>query len=137
MLADWHRIADVDLGSATPLSCSAVDRTWSEVLDETLGPLGLAWWAVDGTTVQITSGEALDEIYRVEFYNIPKPMHEQFTTESALLETLRAELSEKVGAPAAAADQLQMQVDKPSRRLIVRGTPQTHRYLSGRLRTAN
>jgi hypothetical protein len=137
MLADWHRIADVDLGPATPLSCSAVDRSWSEVLDETLGPLGLGWWAVDGTTIQITSREALDEIYRVEFYSIPKPMRDQFTSGSALLETLRADLSEKVGAPAVAADQLQLQVDKPSRRLIVRGTPQTHRYLSSRLRTAD
>jgi hypothetical protein len=106
-------------------------------LDETLVVLGRAWWAVDGTTIQITSREALDEIYRVEFYSIPKPMHEQFTNGSALVEALRAELSEKVGAPAAAADQLQMQVDKPSRRLIVRGTPQTHRYLSGWLRTTD
>ncbi|HEX2474991.1 MAG TPA: hypothetical protein VHK01_09600 [Lacipirellulaceae bacterium] len=137
MLADWHRIADVDLRPATPLSCSAVDRTWGQVLDEILEPLGLAWWAVDGTTIQITSREALDEIHRVEFYNISKAMRDQFTSGNALIETLRAELGENVGAPAAAADQLQMHVDKPSRRLIVRGTPQIHRYLSDRLRTAD
>jgi hypothetical protein len=137
MLADWHRIADVELGPSTPLACSAVDRTWSDVLDETLEPLGLAWWAVDGTTIQITSREALDEIHRVEFYTIPKPMRDQFTSASALLETLRAELGEKVGAPAVAADQLQMQLDKASRRLIVRGTPQIHRSLSERLRSAD
>jgi hypothetical protein len=137
VLADWHRIADVDLGPSTPLSCSAVDRTWSEVLDETLEPLGLTWWTVDGTTVQITSSEALDEIHRIEFYSIPKTVRDQFTSGSVLLETLRAELSEKIGAPAVAAEQLQMQLDKPSRRLIVRGTPQIHRYLSERLRKAD
>jgi hypothetical protein len=36
-----------------------------------------------------------------------------------------------------AADQLQMQLDKASRRLIVRGTPQIHRSLSERLRSAD
>jgi hypothetical protein len=137
ILADWHRIADIELGPATPLACSAVDRRWSEVLDENLEPLGLAWWAVDGVTIQVTSREALDEIQRVEFYNLPKAMRDQFASGSVLLETLRAELDEKVGAPAATADQLQMQLDHPSRRLIVRGTPQIHRYLSKRLRTAD
>ncbi|HJQ80425.1 MAG TPA: hypothetical protein VJ828_10745 [Lacipirellulaceae bacterium] len=133
MLADWHRIADVELEPSTPLACSAIDRTWEDVLDESLEPLGLAWWAVDGSTIQITSLEALDEIHRVEFYEIPKPMRDQFANGNALLETLQAELVEQVGPEAAAAGQLQMQLDKPSRRLIVRGTPPVHRYLAKRL----
>jgi hypothetical protein len=133
MLADWHRIADVDLGPSTPLSCSAVDRTWSDVLDEILEPLGLAWWAVDGATIQITSREALDEIQRVTFYNIPKSVLDQFKSGSALLETLRTELGDQVGRHVIADEQLTMQLDKPSRRLIVRGTPVIHRHLAKRL----
>jgi hypothetical protein len=133
MLADWHRIADTELGPSTPLACSAIDRSWEDVLDESLEPLGLAWWAVDGSTIQITSREALSEINRVEFYEIPKPVRDQFTNGSALLEALEAELVEQVGPEAAATEQLQMQLDKPSRRLIVRGTPPVHRYLAKRL----
>lgn len=133
MLADWHRIADVELEPSTPLACSAIDRTWADVLDESLEPLGLAWWAVDGSTIQITSREALDEIHRTEFYEIPKPLRDQFINGSALLETLQAELREEVGAEGTTGEQLQMQLDKPSRRLIVRGMPPVHRYLAKRL----
>jgi hypothetical protein len=135
ILADWRRMADLELGASTPVACSAVDRSWAETLDEILEPLGLGWWAVDGTTIQITSREAIDAIHRVEFYEIPKPVRDQFTSGAALLETLRAELREEVSG-AAAADQLQMHLDKPSRRLIVRGTPLVQRFLSERLRAA-
>jgi hypothetical protein len=133
MLADWRRLADLELGPSTPLACSAIERTWEEVLDETLEPLGLAWWAVDGATIQITSREALSEIQRVEFYEIPKQMRDQFANGSALIESLRTELSERIGAEAVGAEQLCMQLDKPSRRLIVGGTPAVHRYLARRL----
>jgi hypothetical protein len=136
ILADWHHIADVELGPATPVACSAIGRTWVEVLDEILQPLELGWWAADGQTIQITSREALDAIHRVEFYEIPKPIQDQFANGEAMLESVRTELSKEIGDQAAAADQLQMQLDKPSRRLIVRGTPQAHRYLSERLHSA-
>jgi hypothetical protein len=133
ILADWYRMADVELGPSAPLACSAIDRPWVEVLDEILEPIGLGWWAVDGATIQITSREAIDEIQRIEFYEIPKQIRDQFTNGSALLETLRAELRDEVGAETAAGDGLQMQLDKPSRRLIVRCTPLMHRYLARRL----
>jgi hypothetical protein len=137
MLVDWHRIADLELGPSTPLACSAIDRTWKEVLDEVLEPLGLAWWAVDGATIHITSRESLDDIQRVEFYEIPKQVRDQFASGSALVETLRTELGEQVGPEAADAEQLTMRLDKPSRRLIVRGTPSVHRYLVTRLGASN
>jgi hypothetical protein len=136
ILVDWHRMADLELGPSTPLACSAIDRTWEEVLDESLEPLGLAWWAVDGATIQITSREALDEIHRIEFYQIPKPVRDQFSSGDALLETLQGELREEVGAEVTTSEQLHMQLDKPSRRLIVRGTPAVHRYLAKRIGSA-
>jgi hypothetical protein len=132
ILVDWGRLADAELSPSTPIACSAIDRPWGEALNEIFEPLGLAWWAVDGQTIQITTRSALDAIVRVEFYAIPPDFREQFASSKAFVEALQSELRQHLGdnAPGAQPD---MHVDAPSGRLIVRGTPLVHRYLAKRL----
>jgi hypothetical protein len=133
ILVDWNRLADVELVPSTPIACSAVDRPWGEALDEILEQLDLAWWAVDGRTIQVTTLGTLDDIQRTEFYRVPKNAREQFASPDVLVESLRTELREQVGNGATDQQRLRMQLDVPSSRLMVRGTPLVHRYLAQRL----
>ena len=124
MLVDWTRLADEELAPSTPIACSAVDRPWNEALREIFEPLGLAWWAVDSQTIQITTQDALDTIERTEFYVVSKEMRDKFDSKETFLESLQTDLA---GARA------RLHVDAASGRLIVRGTPAVHRYLAARL----
>ncbi len=130
MLVDWTRLADEELAPSTPIACSAVDRPWNEALGEIFEPLGLAWWAVDSQTIQITTQDALDTIERTEFYVVSKEMRDKFDSKEAFLESLQSDLQQHV----ATSGQLQCNsMWTPSGRLIVRGTPAVHRYLSKQL----
>ena len=132
MLVDWTRLADEELAPSTPIACSVVDRPWNEALGEIFEPLGLAWWAVDNQTIQITTQDALDRIERTEFYVVSKDMREKFDSQEAFLESLQSGLQQHVGDEAGNTP-AQFQVDAPSGRLIVRGTPAVQRYLAERL----
>jgi hypothetical protein len=133
ILVDWNRLADVDLSPSTPIACSAVDRAWDEVLQEVLEPIDLAWWAVDGETIQITTQGALAAIERTEFYEVPNAIRERFGSSEALVVSLRKGAQEQVAVQVAAADQLRLQFDAPRGRLLARGNSELHRYLNGEL----
>jgi hypothetical protein len=132
IFVDWSQLAAEELTPSTPIACSTVDRPWTEALDAIFEPLGLAWWAVNGQTIQITMQDALDGIERVEFYAVPKTIREQFDSKEAFLASLQSDLRQHIG-DRLENGKLQMHVDVPSGRLIVRGTPVVHRYLSERL----
>jgi hypothetical protein len=132
ILVDWTQLATEELSPSAAIACSAVDQPWTEALDEIFEPLGLAWWAVNGQTIQITTQDALDSIERIEFYVVPKTLREQFDNKEAFLESLQSDLRQRVG-DRLENGKLQMHVDALSGRLIVRGTPLVHRYLSQRL----
>jgi hypothetical protein len=53
---------------ATRIACAVVDRPWEQALDLVLEPLGLAWRAIDGRTLQITSATVAQEATQLEFY---------------------------------------------------------------------
>lgn len=72
ILVDWEALAKEELAPATPIACSAVNRPWDAALDAVLEPLGLAWWAVDGETIQITSAAKLGALEQIEFYKPPR-----------------------------------------------------------------
>ncbi len=131
VLVDWAALADVNLEPASPLACSVNNRPWGEALDGVLEPLGLAWWAVDGQTLQITSRDAVSRIERVEFYAIPKA---QWAASAAFADSLKKAIAERPNK-ADQADNVRMQVDEPSGRLIVRASPEVHRFLVQRLET--
>ncbi|MEX2306378.1 MAG: hypothetical protein WD738_02225 [Pirellulales bacterium] len=133
ILVDWAALADAELGPASPVACSAIDRTWQEAFDGILGPLGLAWWAVDGETIQITTRDAVDKIQRIEFYIVPERLRDQFASSEALVESLQNELSEGTAGSRAKSHQPRIALDEPSGRLIVRGTPEAQRHLTQRL----
>jgi hypothetical protein len=86
------------------------------VFDGILGPLNLAWWAVDGETIQITTPEALAEIQRVEFYMVPESLRDQLASGESF-----AELSTT-----------SWELDGLSGRLMVLAPPTAHRALSQR-----
>jgi hypothetical protein len=132
VLVDWSALAEAELGPTSPVACSARDRSWQESLDGALEPLGLAWWAVNGDTIQITTPPVLDRIQRVEFYQVPAKVRATFASNQALVEGLSKELAdaaEKANKPGPA----HMEVDEPSGRLVVLATPSVHRELSHRL----
>jgi hypothetical protein len=128
MLVDWQALAQVELGPSSPVSCSALQRTWEDALDGILAPLGLSWWAVDGDTIQITSRTAVERMRRVEFFAIPQKLREQFAGDAALVESLQTELREHAKA---ADGGLVMDVD--GQHLIVSASDVAHRYLTQRL----
>jgi hypothetical protein len=124
ILVDWAALADVELESASPVACSATDRTWLATLDGILEPLNLDWWQVDGETIQITTLEAAEDLCRIEFYAVPAAFGDQFASDEALLEAL---ISKARAAGSRAAEQLQLEVDDSSASLIVRASPKIHR----------
>ncbi|HVT28499.1 MAG TPA: hypothetical protein VHE81_10845 [Lacipirellulaceae bacterium] len=131
ILVDWAALTEADLSPATPIACSAIDHAWADALDGILEPLGLAWWAVDGETIQITTLTALEKIHRIEFYQVPPKLRAQFTSDQSLIDALQKEIGTHAGKQGA-TNTLQLAVDEPSGRLIVLASPVVHRYLSGR-----
>jgi hypothetical protein len=132
ILVDWSALADVELGPSSPVSCSAIDRSWENIFDETLAPIGLTWWAVNGHTIRITNQEALDDVRRIELYVVPKPFHDQNADSAALIESLQKELAEVAAKNSTQSHPPIMELDEPSGRLIVLGTPLSHRYVTRR-----
>jgi hypothetical protein len=61
-------------------------------------------------------------------------MREQFDSQDAFIKSLHSELQQHIDDKT--DDQLQLYVDVIRGRLIVRGTPAVHRYLSQRLSIA-
>jgi hypothetical protein len=110
ILVDWTALAKEELAPSTPIACSAINRPWDAALDSVLEPLGLAWWAVDAETIQITSHAALAGIERIEFYPAPK----------------RQAKSDDVAVSGAS----RVERDAVSGRLIVLGSPEVHRQLA-------
>jgi hypothetical protein len=103
-------------------------------LDEILEPTGLAWWAVDAHTIQITTRDALAGIQRTEFYAVPTALLDQHGGREALVEALKKELQENVGDDAATIETVQTRSN--GMRLLVRSNPNVHRYLTRRLKEA-
>lgn len=132
IFVDWAALADVNLEPSSPLACSVNNRPWSEALDGVLEPLGLTWWAVDGQTLQITSRDAIARVERVEFYAIPKA---QLAASAAFADSLKKAIAERPNK-ADRPDGVRMQVDEPSGRLIVRASPDVHRFLVEHLKSA-
>jgi hypothetical protein len=130
ILVDWSALADEELSPNSPVACSANDRSWQDVLDKTLEPIGLAWWPVSKDSIQVTSANAIEDVQRVEFYAISMAMQGEFASNDALIGSLQAELTKQVGQR---LKPTVMAVDEVSGRLIVLGSPLVHRVLSERL----
>jgi hypothetical protein len=126
VVVDWSALEEPQLNPSSPIACSANNRSWQEALDGILEPLGLAWWAVDPQTIQITSRSALVNIRRIDFYSAK-------SGGQALIDSLQKDLA--AAAAAGKATDVRMSFDEPSGRLIVLATPEQHRILSRRLQT--
>lgn len=135
VLVDWAALASTDLSPSSPLACSTLNRPWSETWDKILAPVGLGWWAVDGETIQITTQAALDELQRVEFCDVPKPLRDQFVSTDAMIELLTKELTDHFTAAkhSSSPPQFEISADESSGRLIVLGNVGVQRFLSDRL----
>jgi hypothetical protein len=132
VLVDWGALSEAELGPASPIACSSLERSWQESLDGVLEPLGLGWWAVNGDTIQITTLAALEKIQRIEFYTVPASLRSSAASSQALIELLTNKLAETGGKEDMTAP-CHMELDEPSGRLIVLATPKAHRHLTQRL----
>jgi hypothetical protein len=130
ILINWEALAEAELGPNSPMACSATNRSWQDVLDKTLEPIGLAWWPANKDTIVITSADACEDVQRVEFYSISEPNREQFAGDDALIASLQDHVSKQLGK---LEKQPIMSIDEPSGRLIVLGSPLVHRALAERL----
>ncbi len=128
-------LAEAELSPSSPVACSAIERTWEQALDGVLEPLGLSWWAIDGDTIQITSLSALERLQRIEFYQVPPKLQAQFARSQALIDSLQQEVG-KAAATHNTTGQVGLDLDEPSGRLIVLGSPGAHRWLTQRLSSA-
>jgi hypothetical protein len=119
VLVDWPALADERLWPQTRIACSAADKSWAEAMDSVLGPLGLAWRAVDHRTVEITTLTKVDAEPQLDVYRV---------AENASVDA--AELSARIQAlsgnsqPAAA-----VAYDAESRVLLVRQPAAAHRRM--------
>jgi len=133
ILVDWATLADADLGPGSLVACSAVDRTWEDVFDGILKSLGMAWWAVDGRTIQLTTTDALSEIRRIEFYAAQNaPDHS--ADAQVLRDALQTELQKSDPSIDWSSNHVvRFEFDEASGHLIVLAPPTTHRVLAKRL----
>jgi hypothetical protein len=70
VLVDWPALAEERLWPQTRIACSAGDKSWGEAMDSVLGPLGLAWRAVDQRAIEITTQAKAASESMVEFYRV-------------------------------------------------------------------
>jgi hypothetical protein len=97
MLVNWKALSELELQPASPISCSAIDQSWEEILADVLGQLELAWIAVDGGTIEITSLADAERSERIEFLRISPAVREQFAGDAALITSLREQLRNRYG----------------------------------------
>lgn len=136
ILVDWAALAEAGLSPATLVACSAIDRTWEDVFDGILNPLGMAWWAVDGETIQVTTINALKDLRRIEFYAVPNAQVPSADAQT-FREVLRKELqSGNEAASLTPRNTVYFELDKPSGQFIVLAPPTAHRVLAKQLEKA-
>jgi len=133
VLVDWPALAEQELGPATPVACSIVDRPWHEALDTILPPVGLSWWAVDAETIQITSGDAANRLQQIEFYPVAKRVLDEHVSTAAFTAAVERELNRQFADAAPDSQRYQIAFDASSGQLVVLGSPDVQRYLSSRL----
>jgi hypothetical protein len=133
IIVDWAALAEAGLSPATLVACSAIDRTWEDVFDGILNPLGMAWWAVDGETIQVTTINALKDLRRIEFYAVPNAQVPSADAQT-FRDVLRKELqSGNEAASLTPRNTVYFELDKPSGQFIVLAPPTAHRVLAKQL----
>ncbi len=127
VLVDWGELADAELAPTTPVACAVADRPWGEAIDAVLEPLGLAWRAVDGKTIQITTLDAASRVRQIEFYPVTEPLLAQYADHDALVTALVNQAKTQATGDTATID---VALDEPSDRLIVRAPAAVQRHLT-------
>jgi hypothetical protein len=95
------RREEPSIGPATPVACAVAGLPWHQALDTILEPLGLAWQAIDGSALQITSAEVVLGTARLEFYSLvperapgPLPGDSEITSSVAIMAELQSLVDE-------------------------------------------
>lgn len=129
VLVDWSSLADVDLASNSPVACSVENQRWEDLFDTLLEPLGLAWSAVDGETIQITSRDTARATRSIEFYPVADLVRRKFSGADAMVRVLRG-VAESNDAD---SENAEFYYDEPSGYLLVLANGDAQRRLTARL----
>jgi hypothetical protein len=129
VLVDWSSLADVDLASNSPVACSVENQRWEDLFDTLLEPLGLAWSAVDGETIQITSRDTARATRSIEFYPVADLVRRKFSGADAMVRVLRG-VAESNDAD---SENAEFYYDEPSGYLLVLANGDARRRLMARL----
>lgn len=97
VLVDWPSLAKLDLRPQSRLRCSATEQSWSQALDEVLTPLGLAWRAVDGRTLQITTIDETNERTELAFYPLQESRQDRLVSVEQFVNRLSVENGSPTG----------------------------------------
>lgn len=70
LLVDWPALGELNLWPRTRVACAAANEPWQQALDEVLEPLGLAWQAVVGGAIQISTVDKVRTATQLELYRL-------------------------------------------------------------------
>jgi hypothetical protein len=127
ILVDWPSLQSVGLWPQSQIACRALDKPWSEALDEILAPLDLSWRVVDSHTLQIASSTRHLATTTIAWYHLPEPPTDPVAG-------WRARIEQLVAATPGAPEKWSVVWDAPSERLIVRQCPAVQRRIARMLR---
>ena len=129
---NWLALAEEGKSPALPTTVSVAQVPLSQVLDQTLEPLGLDFRAIDERTIEVTTRAAADAHFEREFYPI-RSLLTAGNTVAALIEQVRAQVNAATWQSNGGKGALQF--DEPSQCLIVLQTQRGHvaieQYLEG------
>lgn len=87
ILIDRRALALEGIPDSEPASVTVADEPMLAALDKLLRPLGLAWRALDASTLQVSTQAALDEMMELEFYPVG-PLLDGLATGATLSEQI-------------------------------------------------
>ena len=127
---DWNALADVQLSPASLVAGSRQGESWEQALDAFLGPLELAWRAVDERTIQITSRAVAHSARTIEFYPVADLVARQPGGAAGLIATLEQAVQPQIGS---IDDVCHFEYDAASGHLLVLAPAEVQRQLAEHL----
>ena len=128
VLVDWINLRDAGWSADVTATLRAQNVPLKKAIVDLLAPLGLAYRVVDATVLQVSTRDALQERYEVEFYRVVELLQNGMADAQ-----LMARIREVLGSQIFHADLGVLHLDVPSQCLIARLSQHDHQRLSAQL----